>query len=127
MLDEFSKKRKAVFDYSTDYTDYIACCKKIFSEEIIEKAILFQNAIRENERNILFGYPKAFFIIGTGYPTLHEIYLDNGREKLQYTCYDKDIRSLYIESEEMGPFPISLQQWEVFCLVWQKNVFAVIR
>ena len=76
MLDEFSKKRKAVFDYSTDYTDYIACCKKIFSEEIIEKAILFQNAIRENGRNILFGYPKAFFIIGTGYPTLHEIYLE---------------------------------------------------
>ena len=95
-----TSSRKAVFDYSTDYTDYIACCKKIFSEEIIEKAILFQNAIRENERNILFGYPKAFFIIGTGYPTLHEIYLDNGREKLQYTCYDKDIRSLYIESEE---------------------------
>lgn len=42
---------------------------------------ILHSHFRENGRNILFGYPKAFFIIGAGHPTLHEIYLDNGKEK----------------------------------------------
>ena len=77
-------------DYSSDYKDYLDCCKKIFSEDIIEKAVRFQNAIREDGKNILLGYPKAFFIIGTGYPTLYNIFLNKSGEELDY-YFDKAI------------------------------------
>lgn len=84
-----SSERQGI-DYSSDYRDYLNCCNKIFSEEIIEKAVRFQNAIRENGKNILFGYPKAFFIVGTGYPTLYSVFLDKSGEKID-PYYDKAI------------------------------------
>lgn len=77
-------------NYSSDYKDYLDCCKKIFSEDIIEKAVRFQNAIREEGKNILLGYPKAFFIVGTGYPTLYSIFLNESGDELN-CYYDKAI------------------------------------
>ena len=84
-----SPERQGI-DYSSEYEDYLNCCKKIFNEEIIEKAVRFQNAIRENGKNILLGYSKAFFIIGTGYPTLYNIFLENSGEEFA-PYYDKAI------------------------------------
>ena len=60
------------------------------SEDIIEKAVRFQNAIREEGKNILLGYPKAFFIVGTGYPTLYSIFLNESGDELN-CYYDKAI------------------------------------
>ena len=81
---------KADSRYSTSYEDYLSCCRKIFSEEIIEKTILFQNSIRKNGKNILFGYPKAFFIIGTNFPTLYKLCLDDNGEEIRRVSFDKD-------------------------------------
>ncbi len=75
-----------------DYKEYLQCCRNIWPDKMLQKAIEFQNFLLEDGINTLFHYENAFFLLGTWQRTSCELVFTYDKKDIRSQLYEEDLQ-----------------------------------
>jgi pimeloyl-ACP methyl ester carboxylesterase len=80
-------------DYQLTYDQYLAHCRRIFTDDRINNTVLpFQNSLKDSSGyNALLSYPDAYFAIGVGQPTISAIKFQYTTDGIDQLMYESDL------------------------------------
>ena len=101
------KRVRTKFDHEQTHEEYVRKITSLFGETKYNNAVDFQYSLHGtgSDYNVLLGYDKAYFVMGTNQKTLKSFKFDYHNDDIDQSTYDNDYKDIFYTTEGDGTVP----------------------